>query len=239
MSFDAGQFFNNLFNRIGNISGSNISRENKTDGYNFHEEAKMLPDETPDEKVAINRNIAMYAVPSEIDEKRRGTTVQKYAIYNPTEEAPAPSVKPDIPQNVKYGIPSPEPSTTPTENIAMYAVPNPPEPSPAPTENIAMYAVPNPPEPSPAPTENIAMYAVPNPTYEPPAPTATAVAPMYAVPNPTPDPTPTPQPINPQKPSNPWNFNFQNIFTNIFGNWGSSFGQRLNNILSNMFSRWR
>ena len=188
MSFDAGQFFNKLFNTVGNISDTDLSRTGKTDGYNFHEEAKMLPDEAPDREIRM----LAYAVPEMSLENKPDTiedkpiSVEKYAILRPepTEENPTPSLNPDKPINVKYGIPNP----TPTE------------------ESIAMYAVPNP-EPSPAPT--------------------------------TPTQAPEPQPVTPQKSENPWRFNFQQIFTNIFSNWKIPFAQRLNNLFSNIFSRWR
>ena len=232
MSFDAGQFFNNLFNNVGKIGKVNSENEIKLK-YNpeIANDAKILPDETPDEKVAINRNIAMYAVPN----PEPTYTPTMYAV-----PAPEPTYTPTM-----YAVPAPEPTINP-----MYSVPTPDptieEPIVKPDNpGIYKYAV-----PSVTPTAEepvVPMYAVPDP--EPiPSPEPTGVAPVlkYAMPTPEPMPVPTqptyiptPQPTIPHNPVNPWRINIPQIITNLFGNNGSSFAMRVNNAFANFFSRLR
>ena len=213
MSFDAGQFFSNLFNSIGNISEKSINKTGNTNGYNFHgEETKYLPDEAPDEENINTKNMVMYGVPNEYEEgpiAKYGIpseNIKKYAVPEPTyEESPV----------AKYALPEPTYEESP---VAKYAVPKPTK------EEVLKYAVPdptieNPPQP---------MYAVPDETIENPP------QPMYAVPDPTTENSS--QPVNQ---SNPWRLNFAQSIRNIFTGGISSFTQRLNNFFTSLFSGWR
>lgn len=249
MSFDAGQFFNNLFNNVGKIGKVNSENEIKLK-YNpeIANDAKILPDETPDEKVIVSEKMLMYAVP---DFKKEDITVEKYAIVRPDtpDDTPKPTmtvekyaiVRPDIPED------TPKPTDITVEKYAIVR-PDPTieEPIVKPDNpGIYKYAV-----PSVTPTAEepvVPMYAVPDPEPVPsPAPTGIAPVLKYAMPTPEPMPVPTqptyiptPQPTIPHNPVNPWRINIPQIITNLFGNNGSSFAMRVNNAFANFFSRLR
>ncbi|MBQ7450652.1 hypothetical protein IJS77_04475 [bacterium] len=171
MTFDAGNFFTNLFNNIGKITETSANSGKKTENQNANTyETKYLPDEAQDENISTSKDMLMYGIPRE--------NIAMYAVPKPepTEEY----------TEVKYGIPNPEPTF---EDVARYAVPK-PEPTEEYTE--VKYGIPN---PEPAPTEIVSLYAVPSP--EPTSEPIDVV--KYGVPEPTvtPSPTTSPTPSNP------------------------------------------